>query len=55
MRDRARDWSERGRRPRAFLPILRAALPLARSLLISVDEKRDCVQSRFVSIPREEI
>ena len=34
MRDRARDWSDRG-------PILRAAVPLARSsLLMTADEKR---------------
>ena len=38
MRDRARDWSERGRWP---LHILHTALPLARSSLsITVDEKR---------------
>ena len=52
MRDRARDWSEQGRRPRgewgdgrdyfsSFLPIPRAALLLARSSLsLTVDEKR---------------
>ena len=36
MRDRARDWSEQGRRPRGEW-----AVPLARSSLsITVDEKR---------------
>ena len=40
MRDRVRDWDEQGTRP-TFLPILRAAVPLARSSLsIAVDEKR---------------
>ena len=41
MHDRARDWSERGRQPRGELPILRAAVPLARSSIsITVGEKR---------------
>ena len=34
MRDRARDWSEQGRRPRAAVPLARS------SLSITVDEKR---------------
>ena len=49
MLDRARDWSEQGRRPRGewgrekkvsyFLPILRAAVPLSRSSLsITMEE-----------------
>ena len=34
MRDRARDWSEQGRRPRGAAPLARSSLP------ITVDEKR---------------
>ena len=77
MHDLARDWSDRGRQPcgewgrgkkssfLSFLPILRAAVPLARSSLsINVDEKskglravyihpktRLCWFSRLLSLP----
>ena len=50
MRDRARDWGEQDRpRPR-FLPILRAAVPLARSsLAITVDHKRKGLHAVFIN------
>ena len=44
MRDSARDWSEQG------LPILRAAVPLARSSLsIIADEKRKGLRAVYLT------